>query len=71
MGLEHNFFVGDFILVRIVFLLLVVFREQFHAALIGSVRNSRFVLRLMIVFLQFGHGKTASSFLTDSGKKSR
>ena len=44
MGREHDFFVGDFVLVRIVFLLLVVFREQLFAALVGGGRNSGFIV---------------------------
>lgn len=44
MGREHDFFVGDFILVRIVFLLLVVFREQLLAALVGGGRNGGFIV---------------------------
>ena len=44
MGREHDFFVGDFVLVGIVFLLLVVFREQFLAALVGSGRNGGFIV---------------------------
>jgi hypothetical protein len=36
MGREHDFFVGDFVLVGIVFLLLVVFREQLFATLAGG-----------------------------------
>ena len=44
MGREHDFFVGDFVLVGIVFLLLVVFREQLLAALVGGGRNSRFIV---------------------------
>ncbi len=34
---------GDFVLVRIIFLLLVIFREQLLAALVGSGGNSGFV----------------------------
>ena len=34
---------GDFVLVGIVFLLLVVFREQLFAALVGGGRNGGFV----------------------------
>ena len=44
MGREHDFFVGDFVLVGIVFLFLVIFREQLLAALVGSGGNSGFVL---------------------------
>ena len=44
MGREHDFFVGDFVLVGIVFLLLVVFREQLLAALVGGGRNSGFIV---------------------------
>ena len=44
MGREHDFLVGDFVLVGIVFLLLVVFREQLLAALVGGGRNSGFVI---------------------------
>ena len=44
MGWEQDFFVGDFVLVGIVFLLLVVFREQLFAALIGGGRNSGFIV---------------------------
>ena len=44
MGREHDFFVGDFVLVGIIFLLLVVFREQLLAALVGGGRNSGFVI---------------------------
>ena len=44
MGWEHDFFVGDFVLVGIVFLFLVVFREQLFAALVGSGGNSGFVI---------------------------
>ncbi|WP_330584897.1 hypothetical protein [Parablautia muri] len=35
---------GDFVLVRIVFLLLVVFREQLLTALAGGGRNSGFIV---------------------------
>ena len=35
---------GDFILVGIIFLLLVVFREQLLAALVGGGRNSGFIV---------------------------
>ena len=42
-GGKHDFFVGDFVFVGIVFLFLVIFREQLLAALAGSVGNSRFV----------------------------
>ena len=44
MGREQDFLVGDFILVGIVFLLLVVIREQLFAALVGSGRNSGFIV---------------------------
>ena len=44
MGLEHDFFVGDFVLVGIVFLFLVIFREQLLAALVGGGRNSGFIV---------------------------
>ena len=44
MGREHDFFVGDFVLVGIVFLFLVVFREQLLAALVGGGRNSGFIV---------------------------
>ena len=44
MGRDHNFLVGDFVLVGIVFLLLVVFRERLLAALVGGGRNSRFIV---------------------------
>ncbi len=44
MGREHDFLVGDFVLVGIVFLLLVVFREQLLAALVGGGRNSGFIV---------------------------
>lgn len=44
MGWEQDFLVGDFVLVGIVFLLLVVFREQLLAALVGGGRNSGFVI---------------------------
>ena len=44
MGREHDFFVGDFVLVGIIFLLLVVFREQLLAALVGGGRNSGFIV---------------------------
>lgn len=44
MGREHDFFVGDFVLVGIVFLFLVIFREQLLAALVGSGGNGGFVL---------------------------
>ncbi len=43
MGREHDFLVGDFGFIGIVFLFLVVFREQLLAALVGGGRNSRFV----------------------------
>ena len=43
MGREQDFLVGDFVLVRIIFLLLVIFREQLLAALVGSGGNSGFV----------------------------
>ena len=41
-GGKHDFFVGDFVFVGIVFLFLVIFREQLLAALVGG-GNSRFV----------------------------
>lgn len=41
---EHDFLVGDFGFVEVVFLFLVVFREQLFAALAGSGRSSGFVL---------------------------
>jgi len=44
MGREHDFFVDDFVLVGIVFLLLVVFREQLLAALVGGGRNGGFIV---------------------------
>ena len=44
MGREHDFLVGDFVLVGIVFLFLVVFREQLFAALVGGGRNSGFIV---------------------------
>ena len=44
MGWEHDFFVGDFVLVGIVFLFLVVFREQLFAALISGGRNGGFIV---------------------------
>ena len=44
MGREHDFLVGDFVLVGIVFLFLVVFREQLLAALVGGGRNGGFVV---------------------------
>ena len=44
MGREHDFLVGNFVLVGIVFLLLVVFRKQLLAALVGSGRNSGFIV---------------------------
>ena len=44
MGREQDFLVGDFILVGIVFLLLVVIREQLFAALVGGGRNSGFIV---------------------------
>ena len=44
MGWEQDFLVGDFILVGIIFLLLVVFREQLLAALVGGGRNSGFIV---------------------------
>ena len=44
MGREHDFLVGDFSFIGIVFLLLVVFREQFLAALVGGGRNSGFIV---------------------------
>ena len=44
MGREHDFFVGDFVLAGIVFLLLVVFREQLLAALVGGGRNGGFIV---------------------------
>ena len=37
MGREQDFLVGDFVLVRIVFLFLIVFREQLLAALVGGL----------------------------------
>ncbi len=43
MGREHDFLVGDFGFIGIVFLLLVVFREQLLAALAGGGRNSGFI----------------------------
>ena len=36
MGREHDFLVGDFGFIGIVFLLLVVFREQLLAVLVGG-----------------------------------
>ena len=44
MGREHDFLVGDFVLVGIIFLFLVVFREQLLAALVGGGRNSGFIV---------------------------
>jgi hypothetical protein len=44
MGREHDFFVGNFVLVGIVFLFLVIFREQLLAALVGGGRNSGFIV---------------------------
>lgn len=44
MGREHDFFVGDFVLVGIVFLFLGIFREQLLAALVGGGRNSGFIV---------------------------
>lgn len=44
MGREHDFFVGDFVLLGIVFLFLVIFREQLLAALVGGGRNSGFIV---------------------------
>ena len=44
MGREHDFLVGDFVLVGIVFLFLVIFREQLLAALVGGGRNSGFIV---------------------------
>ena len=44
MEREQDFLVGDFVLVRIVFLFLVVFREQLLAALVGSGGNSGFIV---------------------------
>ena len=44
MGREHDFFVGDVVLVGIVFLFLVIFREQLLAALVGGGRNSGFIV---------------------------
>ena len=44
MGWEQDFLVGDFVLVGIIFLLLVVFREQLLAALVGGGRNSGFIV---------------------------
>ncbi len=44
MGREHDFFVGDFGFIGIVFLLLVVFREQLLAALVGGGRNGGFIV---------------------------
>ena len=44
MGWEQDFFVGDFVLVGIVFLFLVIFREQFLAALVGGGGNGGFVI---------------------------
>ena len=35
---------GDFVLVRIIFLLLVIFREQLLAALVGSGGNGGFIV---------------------------
>ena len=35
---------GDFVLVGIVFLFLVIFREQLLAALVGGGRNSGFIV---------------------------
>ena len=44
MGREHDFLVGDFGFIGIIFLLLVVFREQLFAALVGGGRNSGFIV---------------------------
>ena len=44
MGREHDFFVGNFGFIGIIFLALVVFREQLLAALVGSGRNGGFVV---------------------------
>lgn len=44
MGREHDFLVGDFVLVGIIFLLLVVFRKQLLTALVGSGGNSGFIV---------------------------
>ena len=44
MGWEHDFFVGDFVLVGIVFLFLVIFRKQFLTALVGGGRNGGFIV---------------------------
>ena len=43
-GREHDFLVGDFGFIGIVFLLLVVFRGQFLAALVGVGRNGGFIV---------------------------
>ena len=43
MGREQDFFVGDFVLVGIILLFLVIFREQLLAALVGGGRNSGFI----------------------------
>ena len=42
-GGKHDFFVGDFVFVGIVFLFLVIFREQLLAALVGGGRNGGFI----------------------------
>ena len=44
MGREHDFFVGDFGFIGIIFLPLVIFREQLFAALVGGGRNSGFIV---------------------------
>ncbi len=43
MGREQDFLVGDFVLIRIIFLLLVIFREQLLATLVGG-RNGGFIV---------------------------
>ena len=43
MGREQDFLMGDFVLVRIISLLLIIFREQLLAALVDG-RNSGFIV---------------------------
>ena len=73
MGWEHDFFVGDFVLVGIVFLFLVVFREQLFAALVGGGRNSGFIVApLNDGDFTVRAWQVCPSFLPDSGhRKSR
>ncbi len=61
---------GDFGFIGMVFLLLVVLREQFLAVLVGSDRNGRFIVApLNDGDITVRHGKCAHSFLPDWAKE--